>query len=53
MKKEYDEVNILLEMKSDYIGMLAQYDNGAYYRFFDDDFRIVYVREKLEEKELY
>lgn len=41
------------EMKSDYIGTLAQYDNGAYYRFFDDEFRIAYVREKLEEKEAY
>ena len=41
------------ELKSDYIGALAQYDNGGYYRFFDDDFRIAYVREKLEEKELY
>ncbi len=38
------------EMKSDYIGALAQYDNGAYYRFFDDEFRIAYVREKLEER---
>ena len=40
------------EMKSDYIGSLAQYENGTYYRFFDDEFRIAYVREKLEEKYL-
>jgi hypothetical protein len=40
-------------LKSDYIGSLAQYENGTYYRFFDDDFRIQYVREKLDEKELY
>ncbi len=41
------------ELKSDYIGSLAQYENGTYYRFFDDNFRIQYVREKLDEKELY
>lgn len=41
------------EMKSDYIGSLAQYDNGTYYRFFDDNFRIQYVREKLDARYLY
>ena len=40
------------ELKSDYIGSLAQYENGTYYRFFDDEFRIQYVREKLDEKYL-
>jgi hypothetical protein len=40
------------ELKSDYIGAIAQYENGTYYRFFDDEFRIKYVREKLEEKYL-
>ena len=36
-------------IKSDYIGVLSQYDNGAYYRFFDDEFRIKYVREKIDQ----
>ena len=41
------------KLKSDYIGSLAQYENGKFYRFFDDDFRIQYVRNKIDEKELY